>query len=122
MKADSLILHQLGFHVTGDLGPFTFYTSRLKGLVWFPRSPPLEPPSPLQIHQRNKFRRAARLWHGLDPSRRNQWKVACQRANLAITYYNFFVYYVTTNDVAAVETIEQQSGLNLLPLNPTPLY
>lgn len=115
MLTDQKLLRQLGIHVTGDLGPWTFYTSRLKGLVWFPRSPPLVPASPLQVHQRNKFRRAARLWHSLTPQMRDDWKTATQRANLAITYYNLFVYFVTTDDVAAINTIEQQSSINLLP-------
>lgn len=117
MKTDQKVLKQLGFHVTGDLGPWTFYTSRLKGLVWFPRSPPMVPASPLQVHQRNKFRRAARLWHSLTPAMRNDWKLASQRANLAITHYNLFVYFVTTNDATVINTIENQSSIKLIPFD-----
>ncbi len=115
MKLDLPILRLLGFNGTGDLGPYTFYTSKRKGLVWFVKSPPLAPPSPLQIHQRNKFRLAGYLWRSLGPGQRQAWTDTQDRASLAITGFNLFVYYVTTGDAAAIHTIERQTGLNLIP-------
>lgn len=116
MKLDQTILHFLGWNASGDLGPWTFYTSKRKGLVWFLRSPPLSPPSPLQTHQRNKFRITAYIWRSLSPQQRARWNEAQYRANLSVTGYNLFTYYITTGDAPAVETIERQTGLKLIPL------
>lgn len=116
MKLDRTILRFLGYHATGDLGDFTFYTSKRKGLVWFVKSPPLEPPSPLQVHQRNKFRLVGYLWRSLTPQQRQNWTLTQDRANLAITGYNLFTYYITTGDAPTIHTVERQARLDLIPL------
>lgn len=116
MKLDQTILRFLGYNATGDLGPYTFYTSKRKGIVWFTKSPPLEPPSPLQVHQRNKFRLAGHCWRALIPEQRAAWLAAQDGANLAITGYNLFVYYITTGDLETIQTIQRLTNLNLLPL------
>lgn len=116
MKTDPLILRFLGFNTTGDLGPYTFYTSKRKGLVWFTKAPPCEPPSVMQTHQRNKFRLTGYLWRNISPEMRARWNQAPHLANLAITGYNLFTYYVLTSDVATIRTVERHSGLVLLPL------
>lgn len=116
MKLDQRLLRFLGFNVTGDLGPWTFYTSKRAGIVWFVKAPPLEPPSPLQVHQRNKFRLVGYLWRALSPEQRQAWLAAQAKAGLGITGYNLFTYYVTTGDAPAIQTIERQTGLELIPL------
>jgi len=35
-------------------------------------------------------------------------------ARLSITGYNLFIYYQTTKDVAAIQTIERLTGISLL--------
>lgn len=117
MKLDRTILKYLGYNATGDLGPWTFYTSKRKGLVFFVKAPPLEPPTLRQSHQRNKFRIVGMLWRSLHPSLREAWTATQDRANLNITGYNLFTYYILKHDRAAIETIEHQTGLTLLPLN-----
>lgn len=115
MKVDEKILHMLGTHVTGDFGPYTFYTSRRSGVVWFPRSPALKPATPLQLHWRNKFRLAAEIWRRLPTAERNNWLAAAKRANLAITNYNLFTYYVLTEDDDTIHTVERHAHLKLIP-------
>jgi hypothetical protein len=105
----------VGFSATGDCGGFTFYTDKRKNRVAFPKSPPKEPPTGLQTHRRNQFRLAALAWENLPPSLRSNWNLAARQAGLRITGYNFFVYYQTKRDLAAVRTIEQQTGLSLVP-------
>lgn len=117
MRVDDKLLHMLGTHVTGDFGPWTFYTSRRSGVVWFPRSPALQPATPLQLHQRNKFRLAGYLWARLPPDLKANWLIAAKRANLAITNYNLFTYYITTEDETTIRTIERLSALTLLPFD-----
>lgn len=120
MRRTEDLLRFLGYNHMGDLGPWTFYTSKRKGIVWFAKAPPLEPPSILQTHQRNKFRLAGYAWRSLDEEFRQRWLLAARRANLAISGYNLFIYWLLTNDDAAVHTVERQSQLNLIPLQKIP--
>lgn len=115
MKVDEKILHMLGTHVTGDFGPWTFYTSRRSGVVWYPSAPALEPPTPLQQHWRDKFRLAGTIWRNLTDYQREQWHRAEHLAHLSITGYNLFTYYVVTQDATIIRTIERQTGLDLIP-------
>lgn len=120
MLQDTKLLRFLGFNTQGDLGPWTFYTSKRKGLVFFQKSPPLEPPSFLQTHQRNKFRLTAMLWAWLTLEQKANWELVSKRLSLRITGYNLFTYYVTTGDEEAIETVQTQAGIDLLPLERTP--
>lgn len=116
MLQNRSLLKLLGFNTQGDLGPWTFYTSKRKGLVFFQKAPPTKPPSFLQVHQRNKFRLTAMLWRWLTPQQRKNWELVSKRLSLRITGYNLFTYYVVTGDEAAIETVQTQAGIDLLPL------
>ena len=41
---------------------------------------------------------------------------AARAAGLSITGYNLFVWYQYSQDLATIQTIEHQTGINLLPL------
>lgn len=116
MLKDTSILRYLGFNTQGDLGPWTFYTSKRKGLVFFAKAPPLEPPSLMQIHQRNKFRLAGYVWRTLPEDVQGSWQTAARRASLRITGYNLFVHWITKQDDTVIHTIEAQSRIKLIPL------
>jgi hypothetical protein len=116
MRRTEDLLHYLGWNTQGDLGPWTFYTSQRKGLVFFQKAPPLEPPSRKQIHQRNKFRLAGMVWRSLTTEQRTDWQTAAAGARLQITGYNLFVYWITRNDAPVVETVERLSNVDLIPL------
>jgi hypothetical protein len=104
----------LGFNATGDLGPLTAYTSRRAGTVWFPKAPPLKPPSIPQIRMRDRMRLAAQAWKALSNEARQRWHDACRRAHLYIHGYNLWVWYQITRSRSGLSTIERQSGLSLL--------
>lgn len=114
------ILRYLGFNTQGDLGPWTFYTSQRKGLVWFIKSPPLEPASFLQTHYRNLFRAAARVWNSLPENERDNWLDAAELTHLEVHGYNLFVYVAVTQDASFVPTLERLTGRSLvLPRMPS---
>lgn len=114
MKISSEKLYNfLGFNTQGDLGGFTFYTSTDKGLVWYPKAPPLKPASYLQRSQRNKWRLAAQLWRSLTTAQQKLWETAAKRAYLWITGYNLWIYCQTKPDFSILPTIERQSGITL---------
>ncbi len=103
----------LGMNTQGDLGGFTFYTSKDKGLVWFHKAPPLKPASYLQRSQRNKWRLIAQLWRSLTTDQQGLWMEAGRKAHLWIHGYNLWVYVQSTRDVSILETIENQTGITL---------
>ncbi len=105
----------MGFGQTGDLGPFTIYTTRRRRCVWFIKAPPLKPPSALQVYQRNRFRMAAKAWRKLTIVNRRAWRAAAATASLGVTGYNLFIFWQLRRDRAAIATIERRSNVTLIP-------
>lgn len=104
----------LGFNPTGDLGPFTIYTSRRAGTVWFIKAPPLKPPSIRQIRQRDRFKLAAEAWRALPATKRATWNKAVKLTRLYLGGYQLFLHWQLKRDRSTIVTIERQSGLTLL--------
>jgi hypothetical protein len=104
----------LGFNPTGDLGPFTIYTSKRAGTVFYNRAPPLEPPSEWQTYVRNKFRLVAYLWRSMTPDKRAAWAQAARLAHLRITGYNLYVHMQVTGDRDTIASVSRVSGVDLL--------
>ena len=113
--AEQMLFRYLGFNSQGDLGGWTFYTSTDKGLVYFPKSPPLKPPSYLQTVQRNVWRHAAEVWNSYTTEEQTLWERAARAAHLWITGYNLFIFTITRYDRSYLQTIERQSNITLPP-------
>lgn len=116
MRRKEDLLRFLGFNSSGDLGPWTFYTAKNQALVWYIKAPPLEPPSVLQESQRNAFRLAAYTWRTLSTEEQQKWETVSSRTHLSINGYNLFVFWILRQEDAAINTLERQSGINLIPL------
>lgn len=115
LRLDKRTLSLIGWNLTGDFGPATFYTTRTGRIAKFARSPPLNPPTAEQIAQRQRFTNCGAAWAALTKEQRANWERACRRASLSITGYNFFVYYQMRGDLCLVRTIERQTGITLIP-------
>lgn len=114
MKLDDRQLHKfLGWNTQGDLGPFTFYTDKQKGLVFFLKAPPKKPASFFQQIMRQNFRDAAAIWNAFLPQAQTNWELATKRLSLQLTGYNLWTFYFITGDDHVLDTIERQSGLTL---------
>jgi hypothetical protein len=114
MKLTAPKLYQwLGWNTQGDIGPWTCYTARDKGLVIFLTTTPKVPASPAQLRQRAKFGHVAWLWHQLDPSARDAWMSIGLRARLRVTGFNLWTYFLLTGDRAAIRTLELNTGIKL---------
>ena len=111
---DARLIKCLGWNTQGDLGPYTMYTATDKGLVFYAKAPPKEPPSYLQGRERNRFRHVAKQWAALPNDVRQRWEQATIDANLVITGYGLWTYFLMTNDRASIETIQRITGLTLL--------
>ncbi len=113
------IYQYLGVLTNGDLGPYTFYTSKRKHLVVFPKTWPKDPPSYHQGLNRDRWRHAALRWRSLDQSIRDRWKLLGTKANLTITGYNLYMHYITGKGTGTVEACERVTGLDVLtPTGP----
>lgn len=108
-------LRWIGLRPTGDIGDVTVYTSQRNKAVFFTKSPPLEPASPLQRRQRGKFTLAALAWQTLTQEDRNAWLLATRRLGLHLSGYSLFLWYQLKRDRAAIRTVERLSGIKLLP-------
>lgn len=110
----TLLTRFMGWTVQGDLGPWTFYTSRRRQIVFYAKAPPLSPASIDQTHFRNLFRTAARAWHAQQKPTRNNWTQAAKKAGLRITGYNLWTYYQVTRDRKTIQTVERATNIQLV--------
>lgn len=106
------LLKFLGTNCQGDIGPLTTYTSRFGRLVYYPRAPPLMPPSPDQAFMRSKFKQAATAWASLTLEQKRSWRLLAQAAQTRITGYNLWTYWQTTGDFATVQTLINRTGID----------
>jgi hypothetical protein len=106
--------HLVGLIVSGDCGPLTIYTDRFGRKVPFPRSPPKEPPSPLQVTQRTKFQTAITNWKSTTAANRENWEAMSLKLSLPMTGLNAFISCSFRDDERLVETLRHQSGIALL--------
>ena len=112
--AHPAIFELLGHFMQGDLAGFTCYTAKNNKVVWFVKSPPLEPASELQLQLRNAFRINGSVWRSFPPADRATWNDAATFARLRIHGYNLFTYWMRTKDHAAIATIERISGITII--------
>lgn len=103
----------IGLSVSGDFGDTTIYTNRRGKKVTFPRSPPTKPPSPLQQHQRARFRQAQANWAALTPQQQRDWELVTMKASLCLTGQNLAIHYALLPEDDFLVTLERQTGIAL---------
>ncbi len=103
----------LGIQVSGDLGGLTIYTDRFGKKVPFPKSPPKEPPSPQQSHQRAKFAAAQKEWSTQTDQVKKDYEDLCRITNVPMTGQNLWIHTALRNDFTALETLQRQSGISV---------
>lgn len=107
------IYELLGHSMQGDLAGWTCYTSRRNRVVWFVKSPPLEPASPTQRAIRNIFILNANVWRSMSIASRSTWNDAAIAGRLRIHGYDLFTWWMRTKDAGTIATIERQSGITI---------
>lgn len=103
----------MGLIVSGDVAGYTIYTDMRGRKVAFPIAPPKEPPSPLQVQHRSRFRTAQQNWTGLTPQEKAILELCTHRASLAMTGQNLYIAIALKNQTGLVETLERQTDLTL---------
>ena len=115
------IFQFLGVLTNGDCGPYTFYTDHRKHLVVFLKTWPHDPATYNQKLNRDRWRHAAQRWQRLAPADRDLWRQISLRAHLTISGYNLFIYYTVNNGTAEIETLQRQTGLDVITPTGPPL-
>lgn len=96
----------------------TLYTSKRGKIVWFPQSPPQQPPSWRQLHYRNNFRKVASYWRLLSDDERAAWDAATKRASLGCNGHALYTYRALRHDQAAIDTISRTTSTPLVYNGP----
>jgi hypothetical protein len=108
----------IGIAAAGDCGDLTMYTDRFGQKVWFPKSPPKDPPSPAQASLRAAFKSAQQSYMALSAAQKKTLEDACRRTSIPMTGQNLWIHTIMKLDKDAYLTIQRQSGLTL----PTPYW
>lgn len=108
------LLHLIGLQVQGDIDGITCYRSARKPLIWYPRAPPLKPPSDLQDDQRDKWKDQLENWMELPDAERLAWMQLASRAHLRIHGLNLYLWWRSSYDDPAIHTLEHQTGISVL--------
>lgn len=98
----------------GDLAGFTCYTSQRNKVIWFVKSPPLEPASPTQRQIRNIFVINANVWRSMNAAARHSWNAAAIAARLRIHGYDLFTWWMRTKDAGTIATIERHANISII--------
>lgn len=105
----------LGLRIQGDLDGITCYRSKRGGIIWYPRAPPLKPPSGLQAAQRDKWKDIIEDWNELPAGTRNAWMDMAVAAHLTIHGFNLYIWWRCHYDDETIRTLERQTGIDVLP-------
>lgn len=103
-----------GFAIQGNIGPFTVYQSKHRKPVWFLTPATSPPPVYARYLQMLKFRHIGYYWTSLTAATKAKWAAIATKANLRISGYNLFVHWYLTHDTAAIETLQRNTGINVL--------
>lgn len=111
----------IGILTNGDLGPYTFYTSRRKRLVVFPKTWPKDPATYHQTLNRDRWRHAALRWKGIGQSTRTAWTELATAANCNVSGYNLFMHYILGKGSLTIRTLQQNTGINVTDATGPPI-
>lgn len=107
-----------GLIVSGDVGDYTIYTDRFGKKVTFPKSPPKEPPTQLQVDLRARFKAAQQNYMALSDGDKADWETLVQRASLCMTGQNLYISVSMTRTYGTLDTLIRQTGISVAPPPP----
>lgn len=111
----------IGVLTNGDLGPYTFYTSRRKKLVVFPKTWPKDPATYHQTINRDRWRHAAVRWKALTESTRLTWAQLARAGNCNVSGYNLYIFYIVGKGTKVIETLQTNTGINVIAATGPPI-
>jgi len=120
MLAPNDLLPWLGWHITGDFGPYTAYTSPTQGIVLFLKASLKDAASPAQVAHRNRWRTALANWHATTPDERRRWMTLAKRCQIPFHGLALWIHFSFSQDADALKTLRRQSHVDVTM--PPPVY
>jgi hypothetical protein len=109
----------IGLIVSGDVDGVTIYTDRHNRKVVFPKAPPKEPPTQMQVDVRNRFKAAQAEYMGLTAPQKHDYELLTKRAGLCLTGQNIFIHVAMKRTQGTLDTLQHQTGITVV--SPTPV-
>lgn len=103
----------LGLVQWGDIGNVTTYRAKNGRVVFFPKTYPDKPASPLQIIHRQRMKDAANNWAKLTKQQKLNYHLAARKLSLSIPPFGLYFTLNLPQNAGLKETISKQSGLSL---------
>lgn len=109
----------LGLIVSGDIDGLTIYTDRFGRKVAYPKAPPKEPPTQMQVDVRARFKSAQAEYMALTATEKADYELLTKAASLCLTGQNLFISVAMKRNFGILDTLMSQTGINVTP--PTPV-
>lgn len=109
----------LGLIVSGDVAGITIYTDRHNRKVAYPKAPPKEPPTKMQVDVRARFKSAQKEYMGLTPLQKSEYELLTKAVGLCMTGQNLFISVAMKRTYGILDTLQLQTGISVTP--PTPV-
>ncbi len=109
----------LGLIVSGDIDGLTIYTNRHNRKVAYPKAPPKEPPTQMQVDIRARFGSAQTEYMGLSATEKADYELLTKATSLCMTGQNLFISVAMKRTYGILDTLMQQTGITVTP--PTPV-
>jgi len=101
----------MGINMQGDLGPITTYKNLRGKQIFYPKSPPLSAPSPLQNLYRAQFRALAKTWLVLTNEEKANWEKVTKVNRIFANGIALFFWYCKNADGRRLKTFCRNAGL-----------
>lgn len=109
----------IGMIVSGDVDGLTIYTDRHGRKVAYPKSPPKEPPTDIQIACRARFKAAQAEYMSMTDDQKFRYEELTRKASLCLTGQNLFIHVAMKHSFGLLDTLQQQTGVSVPA--PTPV-
>lgn len=108
------LLSTLGIQVAGDLGGLTCWTNKNGRKVWMVRETPKEPPTHLQLAQRQRWRVAMQYWNDMSRAQKDDWNTMTLRLSIPMSGTGLWVKISLKNLLNVMPTLERQAKITLV--------
>lgn len=108
----------IGLIVSGDIGGFTIYTDRYARKVAYPKSPPKEPPTEMQVGCRNRFKAAQAQYMAFSAADKKLYEDLTKKASLCLTGQNLVIHVAMKHAFGLLDTLMHQTGITVPPPDP----
>jgi hypothetical protein len=102
-----------GVEFSGDIGDWTCYRTKHGHPTFFLRAPPMEPPSPSQIVQRNRFKTAQHNWKLQTATVKRNWELLTLKSSLCLTGQNLWISCSLNDQSPLVAYLSAKAGVTV---------